>query len=566
MDQTIIDIQKKGILLHRMIYVIFALQRIVVQLAFKEIVFSNTIIILALFATCVLAEEICYNKNFFGKAVVARGLRYGQCLVTVVMFIFLHDTEGSDVMLISLFLLFMIDYLMCIGMADRSDLIFYLVTVCIPIVIILMIKMITTPQYQWMLLFFDVIILLFVIAVEAFSLVDYLNRIDRQISDQRNEFTEMVDQNTKIMSMQTKLKNTNMDLNVQKMDLQKANKQIKAANQEMMVQAEILRYIAMSFDVPKISNHIADAIMTVKKLGFCAVYIRENVYLNKHPNYVIKTSIDNIQDKVRNCMSQLYLEMMEKGEKIRILHEDIPVQFPFLKDENIHSVYINLLCLEDDDYGLFIIGDKHKDLFNDHMSFYDAVISQFDIAIGNAKIYNNMQFMSQKDSLTGINNRVHFNHLFKEVVDKINATNGCMSVALFDIDKFKNVNDTYGHLAGDEVIKRIASVTEACIDKYNGFVCRYGGEEFVTVLPERNLSNAKPVIEELFEELCRQVVVYNGQEIAMSVSVGLTAYPEVCDNPEELLKRADWCMYYAKEHGRHQINIDDGSIQRDKTE
>ena len=137
-----------------------------------------------------------------------------------------------------------------------------------------------------------------------------------------------------------------------------------------------------------------------------------------------------------------------------------------------------------------------------------------------------------------------------------------MSVALFDIDKFKSVNDTYGHLAGDEVIKRIASVAEQCIDKYNGYVCRYGGEEFVAALPGRKLEIAQPIIEELFEEICKQVVHYNEYDIPMSVSIGLTAYPEVCKNPDELLKRADWCMYYAKEHGRHQINVDDGTIEK----
>ena len=137
-----------------------------------------------------------------------------------------------------------------------------------------------------------------------------------------------------------------------------------------------------------------------------------------------------------------------------------------------------------------------------------------------------------------------------------------MSVALFDIDKFKSVNDTYGHLAGDEVIKCIASVAEQCIEKYDGFVCRYGGEEFVAALPNKKLEIAQPIIEELFEEICSKIVKYNEYEIPISVSIGLTSYPEICKNTDELLKRADWCMYYAKEHGRHQINVDDGSVER----
>ena len=390
-----------------------------------------------------------------------------------------------------------------------------------------------------------------------------MDNIDSMIFNQRHELENIAEQNENILQMQEKLKNTNDELTLQKIDLQNANRQIKMANQEMVAQAEILHYIAMSFDVSKISNQITDAIMQVKKLGFCAVYIRENVYLNKHANYVIRTDIGLLQSKIRENIAGLYVDMTAKEEKESVFHENIKEIFPFLKEVNINSVYIKVLGLDNDTYGLFMIGDSRNNLFADNMSFYDAIIAQYDIAISNAKIYNEMQQMARKDGLTGINNRIYFTQLFKETVAQVQAENGCMSVALFDIDKFKSVNDTYGHLAGDEVIKRIASVTEACIEQYDGFICRYGGEEFVVVLPGKKLEIAQPIIEELFEELCRQVVQYNEYEIHMSVSVGLTTYPEVCADPEDLLKRADWCMYYAKEHGRHQINVDDGSIHRE---
>ena len=133
---------------------------------------------------------------------------------------------------------------------------------------------------------------------------------------------------------------------------------------------------------------------------------------------------------------------------------------------------------------------------------------------------------------------------------------------MFDIDKFKSVNDTYGHLAGDEVIKCIASVIEQHTEKYDGFVCRYGGEEFVIALPNMKLEAAQTIIEDLFDKICSKVVRYNEFEIPLSVSIGLTSYPEICENQDEILKRADWCMYYAKKHGRHQICVDDGSIER----
>lgn len=561
--KSLIELQKKGILLHRLVYIIFFLSRVLMQILDKSIQSENTIFILVFLVLCAVLEEVFYHFSYFDRIFILRCTRYIQCVLAFGMLCFIQGNGYSGISVIALVIMFLIDFFLTMGVMDKENLITYMISVGIPILVILISKISVSTSNQWLFLLFDIVILFLVLFFEALAFVNYMDNIDSMIFNQRHELESIAEQNENILQMQEKLKNTNDELTLQKIDLQNANRQIKMANQEMVAQAEILHYIAMSFDVSKISNQITDAIMQVKKLGFCAVYIRENVYLNKHANYVIRTDIGLLQSKIRENIAGLYVDMTAKEEKESVFHENIKEIFPFLKEVNINSVYIKVLGLDNDTYGLFMIGDSRNNLFADNMSFYDAIIAQYDIAISNAKIYNEMQQMARKDGLTGINNRIYFTQLFKETVAQVQAENGCMSVALFDIDKFKSVNDTYGHLAGDEVIKRIASVTEACIEQYDGFICRYGGEEFVVVLPGKKLEIAQPIIEELFEELCRQVVQYNEYEIHMSVSVGLTTYPEVCADPEDLLKRADWCMYYAKEHGRHQINVDDGSIHRE---
>lgn len=561
--KSLIELQKKGILMHRLVYIIFFLSRVLMQILDKSIQSENTIFILVFLVLCAVLEEVFYHFGYFDRIFILRCTRYIQCVLASGMLCFIQGNGYSGISVIALVIMFLIDFFLTMGVMDKENLITYMISVGIPILVILISKISVSTSNQWLFLLFDIVILFLVLFFEALAFVNYMDNIDSMIFNQRHELENIAEQNENILQMQEKLKNTNDELTLQKIDLQNANRQIKMANQEMVAQAEILHYIAMSFDVSKISNQITDAIMQVKKLGFCAVYIRENVYLNKHANYVIRTDIGLLQSKIRENIAGLYVDMTAREEKESVFHENIKEIFPFLKEVNINSVYIKVLGLDNDTYGLFMIGDSRNNLFADNMSFYDAIIAQYDIAISNAKIYNEMQQMARKDGLTGINNRIYFTQLFKETVAQVQAENGCMSVALFDIDKFKSVNDTYGHLAGDEVIKRIASVTEACIEQYDGFICRYGGEEFVVVLPGKKLEIAQPIIEELFEELCRQVVQYNEYEIHMSVSVGLTTYPEVCTDPEDLLKRADWCMYYAKEHGRHQINVDDGSIHRE---
>ncbi len=560
--QSVFTIQKKGIFLHRLVYIIFLLERLLLQVLQKDVSKQTTIFVSVLVAIFFVLEEFSNIKDYFNNIKYIRALRYAECLLSSLMFGFLQLNENSEVSLIGLSLLFMVDFFLTMEIADKDKVTTYTAMVGVPLVLIIIVKMSISLDYRWLFLFFDMLMIFVILFFEGYLFVDYIGEKDEKIFSQKREFQEIVEQNENILSMQNKLKKTNDQLNVQRVNLQNANRQIQIANKEMVAQAEILHYISMSFDVSKISNQITDSIMHVKQLSFCGVYIKENVYLNKHANYVIKTTIGQLHQKIKEFLPDIYDIMIQDDVMELALHDDETSKVPFLQNVNINSVYIKVLGTDEENYGLFIIGDSRKNLFRDNMSFYDAIIAQYDIAIHNAKIYGEMQQMARKDGLTGINNRIYFNQLFKEHLTLIQKEDGCMSVALFDIDKFKSVNDTYGHLAGDEVIKCIADVAEKCIEKYDGFVCRYGGEEFVAALPNMKLEIAQPIIEELFEEICSKVVKYNEYEIPISVSIGLTSYPEICKNTDELLKRADWCMYYAKEHGRHQINVDDGSIER----
>ncbi len=561
--KAIIGHQYNGIILHRIVYITFTLIHFLVLLEDKEISIKDFICSFVFILVCIILEEVFYHKDYFNSEKLLRVYRYLQSVITFGMLCFSEKSSDTTISYVALLIMFLVDFFLALNVVDRQDLVIYMIYISAPIMLILFVAMASININEWMYILFDIIILMVVLFYDAFALCKYVDSVERRLFDQKNQMDDMVKKNNKIVDMQNKLQDTNFALNTQKNDLINANRQIREANAEMTAQADILHYIALSFDVSKISNQITDAIMDVKGLGFCAVYIKKDVYRNKHANYVIKTDINQLQGKIKNNIAGIYDDMIAKGVMEKIYHGELREIFPFLKDVNIQTVYVKVLGLDDDMYGLFMLGDARPNLFDDKMSFYDVIIAQYDIAISNAKVYSDMQYMAQKDGLTGINNRIHFNSLFKKETDRVVAENGFLSVALLDIDKFKSVNDTYGHLAGDEVIKRIATVTEDCIEQYDGFVCRYGGEEFVAVLPNRKLEVATPIIEELFEALCKQVVEFNEYRISMSVSVGLTSYPEVCVNPDDLLKRADWCMYYAKEHGRHQIYVDDGSIQRD---
>jgi diguanylate cyclase len=153
------------------------------------------------------------------------------------------------------------------------------------------------------------------------------------------------------------------------------------------------------------------------------------------------------------------------------------------------------------------------------------------------------------DALTKIPNRMSFDERISQEFQRWQRYNNKLSLCLIDIDKFKNVNDTYGHKAGDIVLKTVA---QKCISKVRGsdFFCRYGGEEFALILPETNLSTAITVAESLRESIERCPFQYGDKTVPITISCGLAEFKGK-DNMDTIFKRADKALYKAKDSGRN---------------
>jgi two-component system cell cycle response regulator len=123
---------------------------------------------------------------------------------------------------------------------------------------------------------------------------------------------------------------------------------------------------------------------------------------------------------------------------------------------------------------------------------------------------------------------------------------------MLDIDHFKRVNDTWGHARGDDVLRE-AAVRLAASVRAIDLPCRYGGEEFVVVMPATRLSDAARVAERIRGAISSEAFLAGDQEIPVSVSVGVSSSEGGADRPESLLRRADEALYEAKSAGRNQV-------------
>ena len=160
------------------------------------------------------------------------------------------------------------------------------------------------------------------------------------------------------------------------------------------------------------------------------------------------------------------------------------------------------------------------------------------------------------DGLTGAFNRRHFDERLATEWARALRNGTALSVVLLDVDFFKRYNDSYGHQAGDDRLRRVASTLKACLRRPGDMVARYGGEEFVCLLPDTDLTGAMKLAAELGQQVFAQQIKHCGSSVAKAVTVSLG----VCSKREDvvgaaarLLRGADVQLYAAKAGGRHQV-------------
>jgi diguanylate cyclase (GGDEF)-like protein len=171
-------------------------------------------------------------------------------------------------------------------------------------------------------------------------------------------------------------------------------------------------------------------------------------------------------------------------------------------------------------------------------------------AIQNANYFERMRQLAYVDGLTGIHNRRFFEMRIVEELERASRFQGRMSVIMVDIDHFKRLNDEFGHLLGDEVLRGVAGILKQQLRKMD-MVCRYGGEEFAVVVPETTGENAVTVA----EKLRRQVECYPfpGVPRPVTISCGVADYPVHGLTRDEVVAAADSALYIAKQAGRNRV-------------
>lgn len=202
--------------------------------------------------------------------------------------------------------------------------------------------------------------------------------------------------------------------------------------------------------------------------------------------------------------------------------------------------------------GIVRMHSDRADLFtNDDLRVLDTIANLVSFALSNALLYEQTQDLAIRDSLTGLYVRRYFFERLKEEHRRSLMTNRPLSLLMCDLDFFKSCNDRYGHSVGDLMLQKFAQIIKD--EAGSGIAGRYGGEEFIILLPETRLAEATHIAESIRAQFESSSLLVRRERIHMTASIGVASMPEDALDHEQLVQRADKRLYEAKQKGRNRV-------------
>lgn len=198
---------------------------------------------------------------------------------------------------------------------------------------------------------------------------------------------------------------------------------------------------------------------------------------------------------------------------------------------------------------LLVKGLKEEDKEKFHI-----LSQQFILGVKRAYLYQQVQELAITDSLTGAFSRKYFHERLSEETARAKKFNYSLSFLMADVDHFKEYNDRYGHLVGDVVLKEVSKGIKNAIRQID-LMGRYGGEEFAVILTETDKEQARFAAERIRQAIESMNIKAYDENLKMTISIGISTYPEDAANTAILIDKSDWALYRAKQTGRNRVCV-----------
>lgn len=290
--------------------------------------------------------------------------------------------------------------------------------------------------------------------------------------------------------------------------------------------------------------------------GSVALYDSKNKELSLHAHSGLSAEFIKVE-RWNVTPGGLTEQILGSGEIFIISNTEATPFFhnPIALNEGIKSLICVPLLFQNDIVGILYLDDfVPREFDRGKLELLSILASFAALAIHNARLHNKTKLMAITDFLTGLYNHRYFQQIFAQELGRARRYQKQLSVIILDIDDFKTFNDRFGHSVGDRVLIAIGEIINRSLRKVD-FAFRYGGEEFVILLPETALDNAILTAERLRERIADEafLAVPEADGNRITVSAGVACYPENGTKREDLFSLMDSYLYKAKSMGKNKV-------------
>ncbi len=330
-------------------------------------------------------------------------------------------------------------------------------------------------------------------------------------------------------------------------------------NKLLMVINTISTVFIYSDDIISVFGRLIEKIQLVTDLGLCWIVLKEGgeKLILKGAAGISRDFRQKLEDGRFDDFHELVMSLQEP---FFVLEGEESKKYPGFSNEGIVFLVAQPLMIGPDKAGVMAVGSRVPvSMGFDLASLIHLIGNHVSLIIEKVRLYEDARYLAVTDALTGIFNLRHFYDSLALEVARAKRYGTNFSVTIFDVDDFKSINDTYGHQAGDQVLRRIAAAIRQA-SRESDIAARYGGEEFVII--QTNTSKAEALKQAVRVKNAIESEYYIGQKIQISVSGGVAAFPEDGSDEKSLLYSADMALYEAKAMGKRQIRLAGGSGEK----